>query len=181
MKLFRFLGLPCLVVGLLFAGRARGEDPAATRLSLEAYSILNRACFECHGPARQDGSLRLDSREALLAGGDSGPSVDLEHLSTSELLRRIKLPKSDSDVMPKRGDVLTKAEIAKIEKWLAAGALWSENAAKQTHWSYVVPKKVPLPQVTTATPSGTSRTSKEFSPPSPRLRGEEPGVRGPCF
>jgi hypothetical protein len=122
-------------------------DSAPNKLGNEAYSILNRACFECHGRDRQDGGLRLDSREAILEGGDSGAAVDLKDISTSELLRRIKLTKSDSEVMPKRGAVLTKAEVVKIELWLKAGATWSEDAAKQTHWSYVAPKQATLPRI----------------------------------
>ncbi len=168
---FRFLGLLCLVASLAFMRSASADDAMSAKLGQEAYAILNRSCFECHGPTRQDGSLRLDSREAMLTGGDSGATVVLEKLSDSELLRRIKLSKSDSEVMPKRGAVLTKGEVAKIERWLAAGAPWSDKAAKQTHWSYVLPKKVALPRAkseTTSTTSNDSTTStKNFSPLAP--------------
>lgn len=34
--------------------------------------ILETGCFGCHGEERQRGGLRLDSREALLAGGENG-------------------------------------------------------------------------------------------------------------
>src|SRR5262245_6329719 len=37
--------------------------------------LLLKACAECHGPTRQRASLRLDSREAVLRGGDSGPAA----------------------------------------------------------------------------------------------------------
>jgi hypothetical protein len=116
-------------------------------LNGDAYAILNRYCFECHGRDRQDGGLRLDSRQALLEGGDSGAIVDLANVDESELLRRITLPKSDSEVMPKRGDLLTKSDLSKIEQWLKAGAVWSDKAATQKHWSYVAPKKSDLPKL----------------------------------
>ncbi len=32
-------------------------------------------CQGCHGPAKQKGGLRLDSRQAALAGGLAGPAV----------------------------------------------------------------------------------------------------------
>ena len=32
-----------------------------------------RRCWQCHGPDKQKASLRLDSREALLKGGETGP------------------------------------------------------------------------------------------------------------
>src|SRR5688572_4010971 len=37
--------------------------------------ILATKCLKCHGDEKQKGGLRLDSSEALLAGGDSGPAV----------------------------------------------------------------------------------------------------------
>src|SRR5262245_45588147 len=35
--------------------------------------ILADHCFPCHGEKKQKGGLRLDSRAAMLTGGDSGP------------------------------------------------------------------------------------------------------------
>src|SRR5690348_12167804 len=37
--------------------------------------VLATHCFECHGPKKQCGGLRLDSRAAILEGGDTGPAV----------------------------------------------------------------------------------------------------------
>src|SRR6266852_1507558 len=37
--------------------------------------ILANSCFSCHGPEKQKAGLRLDSRAALLAGGDNGPVI----------------------------------------------------------------------------------------------------------
>lgn len=34
--------------------------------------FLANECYECHGARKQKGGLRLDSRDALLKGGDSG-------------------------------------------------------------------------------------------------------------
>ena len=37
--------------------------------------ILVDQCVKCHGPKKQSSGLRLDSREAVLKGGDTGPAV----------------------------------------------------------------------------------------------------------
>ena len=37
--------------------------------------LLVEHCQACHGPKKQMGGLRLDSREAMLKGGDGGPVV----------------------------------------------------------------------------------------------------------
>src|SRR5262245_51338545 len=37
--------------------------------------LLANNCYECHGAKKQNNGLRLDSREAILAGGDQGPAI----------------------------------------------------------------------------------------------------------
>src|SRR5258708_29940179 len=37
--------------------------------------MLVEKCIGCHGPQKQRGGLRLDSRKAVLDGGDSGPAL----------------------------------------------------------------------------------------------------------
>src|SRR5947199_3301862 len=38
----------------------------------EIQPILSENCIKCHGPEKQKGKLRLDSREAALKGGTDG-------------------------------------------------------------------------------------------------------------
>src|SRR5947209_3293224 len=51
--------------------------PAAGKVSFETdvKPVLAGQCFKCHGPEKQKGGLRLDSRAAALEGGNSGPAV----------------------------------------------------------------------------------------------------------
>src|SRR6266852_3800209 len=37
--------------------------------------VLATNCYACHGSGKQNGALRLDSRERLLKGGQSGPAA----------------------------------------------------------------------------------------------------------
>lgn len=92
----------------------------------EIQPILAKACIDCHGPEKAKGRLRLDTREAALAGGKSGvPSLVPGRPEQSELLRRVKLPRDDDEAMPADdGPGLTPAEIAALERWIAAGAVW---------------------------------------------------------
>ncbi len=147
----------CLAVSIaLFRSPyAAADEKTPEVLSKEVYAILNRSCFECHGPVKQDGSLRLDSREAIVEGGDSGSPIDLNEPMNSDLLRRIRLSKGHDEVMPKRGDVLTKREVNLVRDWISGGAQWSADAGKEMHWSYVAPIKPSLPK------------SKSGSPPHP--------------
>src|SRR5262245_51213107 len=55
---------------------ASSTDPAAVEFFEKSIRpLLATRCHGCHGTAKQKGGLRLDSRAAILAGGNSGPAV----------------------------------------------------------------------------------------------------------
>ena len=91
-------GLVCVSGWIVHAYQA--DEEAASSIAADAYAILNRSCFECHGLARQEGGLRLDSNEAINLGGDSGSPFDIRDPDAGELMRRIRLPKGHAEVMP---------------------------------------------------------------------------------
>src|SRR6478752_4980470 len=68
-----------VVAGLSVLGsEALADDPGEASESffeLKVRPILAGACVKCHGEKKASGGLRLDSREAMLSGGDSGPAV----------------------------------------------------------------------------------------------------------
>ena len=45
---------------------------AAPDFNKDVRPILARHCLGCHGPEKQESGLRLDRRQSLLVGGDSG-------------------------------------------------------------------------------------------------------------
>lgn len=101
----------------------------------DVFPVLQRACVECHGSDKPKGDLRLDiaSKKHAQIGSD--------------LLRRVALPKEDKEVMPKRGDRLTTAEITHLRDWVNAGAKWPDKIETLKHWSYIPPTRPPLPKV----------------------------------
>jgi uncharacterized protein DUF1553/uncharacterized protein DUF1549/cytochrome c len=108
---------------------------AGTDFSKDVYPVLQRACFECHGPEKHKGDLRLDTTSP-------------QHVKIgSDLLRRVALPKEDKDAMPKRGDRLTSAEIDHLRDWITAGAKWPDKLETLKHWSYLPPVRPALPAV----------------------------------
>src|SRR6266481_1956380 len=94
--------------------------------------ILQQNCIKCHGPEKQKGKLRLDSKEAAMKGGKDGVAFVAGNADKSELYRRITLPKGNDDIMPNEGDPLTKEQTDLIRDWINQGADWPETAvAKQ--------------------------------------------------
>lgn len=129
----------CLALGLLTATSAAAAEPVDFRRDI--YPLLQRACFECHGPQKQEAELRFDQRDkALRHTGVITPGK----ASASELIRRISLPAGDPEVMPSRGATLKPDEIAKIKAWIDNGADWPENVQPERHWAYQSPIRAPL-------------------------------------
>jgi hypothetical protein len=86
--------------------------------------LLERTCLDCHGPDDQQGRLRVDSLQALLEGGISGPSVVPGKPEESLIYERIILPPDDFMMMPATGEPLTEEEQQQIRQWIEQGAIW---------------------------------------------------------
>jgi len=152
------------------AGNASAAE--SVDFARDVYPIFQRSCFECHGAEKHKGGLRLDDREAAFKGGDSGDTIIKGQPDKSELVNRISLPKEDHDVMPNRGDKLTKPEVDRIRGWIAAGAPWPDGVKPAKHWAYVPPVRSPVPQMPNAPGNPIdafvrARLSEEKLQPSP--------------
>ena len=84
--------------------------------------IFEAHCFECHGPKKQKGGLRMDSKAWLFNGPQEKWSVVPGMSFGSGLVHRIELDRLDSDAMPPEGDGLSADEKALIRQWIDAGA-----------------------------------------------------------
>jgi cytochrome c553 len=82
--------------------------------------LLAEHCWRCHGEKAKAG-LRLDSREAILAGGDSGPAMIVGQPDKSLLVRALEY--QGELRMPPKGKLST-AEVLKVKLWIARGAPW---------------------------------------------------------
>ncbi|MCC6793724.1 MAG: DUF1553 domain-containing protein [Candidatus Hydrogenedentes bacterium] len=106
------------------------EPAAATGnvdFSKDIYPIFVASCVKCHGPEKQKGELRLDSIDAIKAGGENGPIFVAGKPAESSLCVLISKPKGDPDIMPANGDPLTPEQIALVAKWIEQGAVLPET------------------------------------------------------
>jgi mono/diheme cytochrome c family protein/uncharacterized membrane protein len=90
----------------------------------EVRPLLEAHCFECHGARKQKGGLRMDSKSWLFNGEESDWTVLPGKAAESLLVHRIELDRADPDAMPPEGDGLKPEEIAKLRKWIDAGAAY---------------------------------------------------------
>lgn len=119
--------------------------------------VLVEHCHKCHGAAKQQASLRLDSAAALAKGGDTGPVVVAGQPDKSPLIQAVRY--GGEARMPPKGK-LPAAVIADLEKWVRDGARWPAGdkavaasgppdplEARKTHWAFRPVANPPLPKV----------------------------------
>jgi len=85
--------------------------------------LLQARCYNCHGPNKKKGKLRLDTPEFIWKGGEDGKVIDTAKVDESELIKRLLLASTDEDHMPpKEKPQLTKTEIDLLHWWVSTGA-----------------------------------------------------------
>lgn len=119
--------------------------------------LLIANCIDCHGPDKQKGGLRLDSRAGWQTGGDSGPALVPGKLAESKLWQAVSYADRDLRMPPKRK--LKDSELADLKSWIESGAPdprdevassggKSKSArADASFWSFQPPKAAPVPGV----------------------------------
>jgi hypothetical protein len=152
------------MIGPAFAGgTAEGFEFFESRIR----PLLAQNCYECHSARAKkiEGKLRLDSRDALRRGGESGPAVVPGDVQSSLLVRAIRY---EDHEMPPKGK-LPPAAIADVERWVKLGAPDPRDrpdgersqpaatkkrtidfAAARKHWAYQPVHNPPLPAVKNA-------------------------------
>ena len=108
----------------LRADAASVEQDALAHFEQHIRPILVSRCLKCHGGEKQKGELRLDTRQSLLAGGDSGAAIEPGDAAASLLVSAIRY---ESLEMPPDGQ-LSQREIAAIAEWIEQGAVWPTDA-----------------------------------------------------
>ena len=113
----------CLVVTLNLPASGYGQT---SQDDIEFFErrirpFLVTECYACHGPKQQEGGLRVDTREALRAGGDSGPAIVPHDVESSLLIQAIS-HQNDDFQMPKGRPKLPPNVIADFASWVKGGA-----------------------------------------------------------
>ncbi|MFO0823673.1 MAG: DUF1549 domain-containing protein [Gemmataceae bacterium] len=143
---------------VVFASAAPADEPINNEFfEKKVRPILVANCVECHGPKKEKGGLRLDSKAGFLAGGDTGKLVKGTDPDKSLLVQVIRY---DGDVkMPSKGK-MSDADIATLTAWVKGGAPWPDDggpggkkeefdlwARAKTQWSFQPIKRPPVPEI----------------------------------
>ncbi len=155
-------GFRISVFGFLlgFLSIARGAELTRAQLNFfetKVRPVLANNCYKCHSTQAEKvkGGLMLDSREGLLKGGESGPTIVPGNPDKSLLIKAIRYTDPDLQ-MPPKDKKLTDQQIADLTTWVKMGApdprsataaqkTWTDSG--KTHWAWQPVKKYDPPTV----------------------------------
>ena len=164
----------CLTSLVLAEAAIRADEPQAVDpAQVEFFEksvrpLLVETCHECHGPDKQEGKLRLDSRDAALKGGEFGPAVVPGKPDESWLVKAIGYS-HDQVQMPPKGK-LPAEKIEALTAWIKMGAPWpgsvvvrpaatepefSITAEDRAYWAFQPVRQPPLPDVVDDSKAGS--------------------------
>ncbi len=146
--------IPVLVmlVSVMIMASAKADEELVSFFEREVRPVFVERCQECHGQTKQANGLRVDSRAALIRGGDSGAAIipgDAQHSLLARAIGHL-----DELQMPPQAE-LTKREIASIEKWIDLGAPWpatetpseARRDVAKNHWAFQRVTKPVVPRL----------------------------------
>lgn len=135
--------------GLVFATSAVGQNFGVKMLTLplpvprkvdfvkEVYPIFKTSCFKCHGPEKQKGKYRMDTREgAFKETSDHGPAIIAGNSEKSAIILMVA-NQIDEMLMPPPGgkpgesDPLTAEQIGILRAWIDQGAIWPDGPIQE--------------------------------------------------
>jgi mono/diheme cytochrome c family protein len=154
-------------------GSASAKDPL-TEFEKDVRPIFEERCFECHGPDKQKGGLRLDQKDGLFAGGDSGDPAVIPGKSAESALIKMVTSTDPDETMPPKGKRLTPEQIISIKRWIDHGAHWPQPVEANSADAIIPVKEVVI--------SDADRKFWAFQPPHrapPRTGTVDPWERQP--
>ncbi len=103
-----------------FSGNAAFAADPMDHFESKVRPLLVKHCQKCHGPEKQRGGLRLDTKAAWQAGGDSGAAIVPGKPDESLIIKAIR--NSDPKMRMPPSEKLADHEIAALVEWVKAGA-----------------------------------------------------------
>ena len=104
-------------------------DPAGVEFfEKKVRPVLAQQCYKCHSATSEKlkGGLRLDARDLMLKGGESGPAIVPGDPAHSLLIKAVRYEDKDTQMPPKTK--LPPQAVADLGRWVEMGAPWPAEA-----------------------------------------------------
>lgn len=117
-----------IALALTSASLASAAEAVKADFNQHIKPIFEAACIHCHGEKNDKGDLRMDTKEALIKGGENGTALVPGDPEKSPVYTLTALTADDDEVMPpvKEG-LLSKEQSALIKDWVQQGAPWPDG------------------------------------------------------
>ncbi|MFN0079922.1 MAG: PSD1 and planctomycete cytochrome C domain-containing protein [Prosthecobacter sp.] len=111
-----------LILALHASSATAGDADKIAFFETTIRPLLINRCYECHSveSGKHKGGLRLDSRDAVLKGGDNGPALIAGNPDKSRLIESVRYHNQDLQMPPK--GALPATEVRAFEEWVKMGA-----------------------------------------------------------
>ncbi len=132
----------------------------AVDFTRDVQPIFTAHCIKCHGEEKPKGQFRVDQRQSLVAGGDSGEPGIAPGKSAESHLIKLVAETVEGEVMPPKGRALTDEQVAILRAWVDQGAKWGQGVPggddpdgagprmqRGDHWSLQPVKRPAAPAV----------------------------------
>ncbi len=119
----RIFQTTAFIAAATLAGRAADDTAGIEFFEKKVRPILVESCYKCHSAQAEKvkGGLLLDTRAAVLKGGDTGPAIVAGDPEKSLLIKAVRYTDEDLQ-MPPKGKKLSTEQIANLEAWVKMGA-----------------------------------------------------------
>ena len=111
--------------------------PRKVDFTRDVYPIFKESCFSCHGPEKQKGKYRMDTRDgAFKTTDDYGPAIKagkseesaIIHMVSNLIDEMLMPPPSDK---PGQSEKLTSEQIGILRAWIDQGAVWPDGPIQE--------------------------------------------------
>jgi cytochrome c553 len=144
------LALCAAAPAIAYGQSAPTDNPAAIEFfEKKIRPLLVDNCHTCHSAETNSrGGLRVDDRNGLVVGGESGPAVVPGDAEKSLLIKAVRYLDEDLKMPPKKQ--LSAEQVADLTKWIQEGAAWPSaqvslpigqanpqyESLRKEHWSW---------------------------------------------
>src|SRR5881275_1505719 len=128
MSRFALITTALIVAACLSAAPSALPPPADHQIDFtkEIKPLFEAACIKCHAKGKDKGGFSLETREAFLKGGDTGPGAVIGKSGESNIVELVAGLDPDS-IMPKKGSRWTPEQIGLLRAWIDQGASWPKG------------------------------------------------------
>ncbi len=136
------------VIGVLGRAAETALPPAADRpvdFVRDIKPLFEGSCIQCHAHGQKKSGFAMDSREALLAGGRSGPAA-IPGQSADSLMVHLVAGLDPDRLMPAKGPRWTAEQVGLLRAWIDQGVPWPEGVVLgRGRRAPLEPRRVALP------------------------------------